>query len=163
DRYMRQKGLTYFENSRRATYAQRAYAIANPLHWTAYGDSMWGLTASDVPPADGGYEARGAPPAQNDDGTITPTAPVSSIGFALVTVGVDATPAGPAPEVLLARPNPLGAATAIRFTLAAPGAVRLAIFDTGGRRIATLAGGTWTAGQHEVRWNASRAAAGVYF
>jgi len=61
------------------TYAQRAYAIANPLHWTAYGDSMWGITAGDGPT---GYNARGAPPVQSDDGTITPTAPVSSIAFA---------------------------------------------------------------------------------
>ncbi len=30
DAYMREKGIDYFENSRRATLAQRAYAIANP-------------------------------------------------------------------------------------------------------------------------------------
>ena len=39
----------------------------------------WGLTASDDP---GGYLAHGAPPAQNDNGTITPTAAASSIAFA---------------------------------------------------------------------------------
>ncbi|MDD5718264.1 MAG: glucoamylase family protein, partial [Candidatus Krumholzibacteria bacterium] len=36
-------------------------------------------TASDGPD---GYLAHGAPPAQNDNGTITPTAPASSIAFA---------------------------------------------------------------------------------
>jgi hypothetical protein len=71
------RNLTYFENSRRATLAQRAYAIANPAK--GYSDSLWGLTASDGPE---GYNARGAPPAQNDNGTITPTAPISSIPFA---------------------------------------------------------------------------------
>ena len=30
DDFMREKGIDYFENSRRATFAQRAYAIANP-------------------------------------------------------------------------------------------------------------------------------------
>lgn len=79
DDYMRARGLTYFENSRRATLAQRAYSIANPGRHAGYGDSLWGITASDDP---GGYNARGAPPAQNDDGTIAPTAPVSSIAFA---------------------------------------------------------------------------------
>jgi hypothetical protein len=79
DNYNRFRGISYFENSRRATLAQRAYAIANPSHFTGYSDSLWGLTASDVP---SGYNARGAPPAQNDDGTITPTAPISSIAFA---------------------------------------------------------------------------------
>ncbi len=79
DAYMRAKGITYFENSRRATLAQRQYAVTNPGHFTGYSDSLWGLTASDTPT---GYAARGAPPAQGDDGTITPTAPISSIAFA---------------------------------------------------------------------------------
>lgn len=79
DQYMQLKGITYFENSRRATLAQRAYAVANPGAFTGYSDSLWGLTASDTPT---GYRARGAPPAQDDDGTITPTAPISSLAFA---------------------------------------------------------------------------------
>jgi len=78
---MRQKEITYFENSRRATYAQHAYCVANPLHRVGYSDSLWGITAGDGPPPIG-YRARGAPPAMNDDGTITPTAAVSSIAFA---------------------------------------------------------------------------------
>ncbi|HEV8538408.1 MAG TPA: glucoamylase family protein, partial [Bacteroidota bacterium] len=49
DAYMRNRGIDYFENSRRATYAQRAYAIANPLGHTGYSDSLWGITASDGP------------------------------------------------------------------------------------------------------------------
>jgi hypothetical protein len=79
DEYMQLRGITYFENSRRATLAQREYCIANPGGWADYGPETWGLTASDGPD---GYSARGAPPAQNDDGTITPTAPASSIVFA---------------------------------------------------------------------------------
>ena len=31
DEFMREKGIDYFENSRRATYAQQQYAIRNPL------------------------------------------------------------------------------------------------------------------------------------
>jgi hypothetical protein len=78
DAYMRAKGLDYFENSRRATLANRAYAIANPLGWADYGENVWGLTASDIPSS---YRARGAPPAENDDGTITPTAAGGSFAF----------------------------------------------------------------------------------
>ncbi len=78
DAYMRWRGIDYFENSRRATLAQRAYCIANPGNFVGYSDSVWGLTASDGPT---GYAARGAPPAFNDDGTITPTAALSSIPF----------------------------------------------------------------------------------
>ena len=78
DNYTRTQGTTYFENSRRATRAQHEYCIENPAAWTGYSDSLWGLTASDDP---FGYRAHGAPPAQSDNGTITPTAGLSSIVF----------------------------------------------------------------------------------
>jgi hypothetical protein len=84
DSYMNSHGLTYFENSRRATLAQRAYCIANPGRFPGYGSSVWGLTACDGPGFGGwaGYNARGAPPPQNDDGTIAPAAPAGSLPFA---------------------------------------------------------------------------------
>lgn len=78
DEYMANKGITYFENSRRATLAQREYCIANPGGFEGYGENIWGLTAGDGPD---GYIARGAPPAQNDDGTISPTAAGGSFPF----------------------------------------------------------------------------------
>jgi hypothetical protein len=95
DAYMREHGLDYFENSRRATYAQRRYAIANPQHWQAYGKNIWGMSASDGPgPAQGmylgkderpflRYAARGVAVGRIvDDGTIAPTAAISSLPFA---------------------------------------------------------------------------------
>ncbi len=86
DPFMRGKGIDYFENSRRATYAQRAYAIANPGGWTGYGANVWGLTASDGPADVAPYHtyfARGASFTEiQDDGTIAPTAAGGSIPFA---------------------------------------------------------------------------------
>jgi hypothetical protein len=94
DAWSREHGLDYFENSRRATYSQRSYAIANPGHWTGYGKNVWGLTASNGPGgavvmgSDGvrtfyGYTARGAGLDYiSDDGTIAPTAAGGSIAFA---------------------------------------------------------------------------------
>ena len=92
DVYMRDKGLDYFENSRRATYVQREYAIRNPREFAFYSKDCWGMTASDGPgPAtlkvDGvereffDYLARGAPHGP-DDGTIAPWAVVASLPFA---------------------------------------------------------------------------------
>ncbi|MBE0557628.1 MAG: T9SS type A sorting domain-containing protein, partial [Proteobacteria bacterium] len=75
---MQGRGITYFENSRRATLANRAYCIQNPGGFTGYSSTIWGLTACDGP---AGYKARGAPPAQNDDGTIAPTAAGGSFPF----------------------------------------------------------------------------------
>jgi hypothetical protein len=94
DAYMRAKGIDYFENSRRATYSQRSYAMDNPMKWTGYGKDSWGLTASDGPTDDTitvrgerrpvyGYTARGASFTEiRDDGTIVPTAAGGSLPFA---------------------------------------------------------------------------------
>lgn len=94
DRYMREKGIDYFENSRRATYSQRAYAAQNPARFNDYSDSIWGLSACDGPGSTefsvggihrrfDGYAARGASVDwTNDDGTIAPTAAGGSVAFA---------------------------------------------------------------------------------
>ncbi len=91
DAFMREKGHDYFENSRRATVAQHAYALRNPMGWRGYGPRLWGLTACDGPAdvtveADGrtrtfrSYSARG--PGDFDDGTVAPTAVGGSVPFA---------------------------------------------------------------------------------
>ncbi|MDY6949688.1 MAG: glucoamylase family protein, partial [Pseudomonadota bacterium] len=49
DAFNRDKGFDYFENSRRASYAQRAYARDNPMRWRGYDSEIWGLTACDGP------------------------------------------------------------------------------------------------------------------
>jgi hypothetical protein len=94
DAYMRGRGIDYFENARRATLAQRAYAVHNPGGWDGYGADIWGLTASDGPGDFSatigsrarqfrGYWARGAAAtAIHDDGTIAPTAAGGSVPFA---------------------------------------------------------------------------------
>ena len=85
DDVMRAHGIDYFENSRRATLAQHAYAIDNPSKWRDYGDRIWGLSACDGPMDEGPYHsywARGATEGDiRDDGTIAPTAAASSIAF----------------------------------------------------------------------------------
>jgi len=94
DAWGRAHDLDYAQNGRLTTLAQRAYAIANPGHWTGYGAEVWGLTASDGPgdvtvssPQGvrrfSAYMARGAGLDEiNDDGTIAPTAAGGSIAFA---------------------------------------------------------------------------------
>jgi hypothetical protein len=92
DEFMRGRGIDYFENSRRATHVQQAYAIRNPRRFKGYGEHCWGITASDGPgPAtrtiDGvvrrfyDYRARGIPYGP-DDGTIAPWAAIASLPFA---------------------------------------------------------------------------------
>jgi hypothetical protein len=92
DDYMRGKGIDYFENSRRATYAQQQYAIRNPKRFEGYSEHIWGITASDGPgPASRringkivrfyDYKARGIPFGP-DDGTLAPWACAASLPFA---------------------------------------------------------------------------------
>jgi hypothetical protein len=94
DSTMRARGIDWFENSRRATLSQRAYALANPGGFRGYGERLWGLTACDGPmdrvvTIDGRrrefrtYAARGASFREvYDDGTVAPAAAGGSIAFA---------------------------------------------------------------------------------
>jgi hypothetical protein len=95
DAAMRAAGFDYFENSRRETWANRAYCIANPMRWRGYSKDVWGLAACDGPggfelPYRGetrsffGYSARGpiGEPDGRDDGTITPSAALGALPFA---------------------------------------------------------------------------------
>lgn len=93
DTYMKEKGIDYFENSRRATYTQRQYAVDNPYGWNGYDSLCWGITASDGPTDKYnfddrmflGYAGRGTSgPDFNyfDDGTIAPYGALSSLPFA---------------------------------------------------------------------------------
>ncbi|MCC6414208.1 MAG: prolyl oligopeptidase family serine peptidase [Saprospiraceae bacterium] len=94
DDYMRGMGIDYFENSRRATLANRQHCIDNPGGFTGYGPNIWGLTAGDGPGYAekkfngrtvrfNGYAARGvAADYHDDDGTIAPTAVGGSVPFA---------------------------------------------------------------------------------
>jgi hypothetical protein len=92
DEYMKGKAIDYFENSRRAIYAQQAYAMRNPKKFVGYGRYSWGITASDGPgPAVRrikgrtirfyDYIARSFPYGP-DDGTLAPWAVAGSLPFA---------------------------------------------------------------------------------
>lgn len=92
DEYMSGKAIDYFENSRRAIYAQQAYAMRNPKKLVGYDRYCWGITASDGPgPAVRkikgrklrfyDYVARSIPNGP-DDGTLAPWAVAGSLPFA---------------------------------------------------------------------------------
>jgi len=92
DKFIRDHGLDYFENSRRATFVQQEYARRNPNGFQGYDEFCWGLTACEGPgpqelTVDGvkrvffDYVARGVPHGP-DDGTLAPWAVVASLPFA---------------------------------------------------------------------------------
>ena len=67
----------YFDHNRNHSLIQQAYCAANPYGFTGYSADCWGLTASDDPD---GYAAH-APYTSNDNGTISPTAALSSFPY----------------------------------------------------------------------------------
>ncbi|MDD8017111.1 MAG: glucoamylase family protein [Bacteroidota bacterium] len=95
DSYIKAKGIDYFENYKRATYAHREYCIENPKKFIGYSELLWGLSACDGPADETltingnkylfhTYSARGKSTKDfwTDDGTITPYSAGASLPFA---------------------------------------------------------------------------------
>lgn len=78
------RGIDWFENSRKATLANRQFCIDNADHFKTYHKDSWGMTACDTP---NGYSGLpGAAPSNIDnlkhnDGTVAPCGAVGSIVF----------------------------------------------------------------------------------
>jgi len=60
-------------------------------------------------------------------------------------------------------PNPFNTSTVIDFTLKSSSEVKLVVFDAFGRTIEVLAEQKMSTGNHQIEWNASEHAAGVYY
>lgn len=65
----------YFNRNLAHTYINRGYCIENPKKFPNYSAECWGLTASDT------YNGYTAHEPGNDNGTITPTAALSSMPY----------------------------------------------------------------------------------
>lgn len=66
----------YWEQNRNHTLINRQHCIINPNHYIGYSSVSWGLTASDD------FEGYLAHEPTRDNGTLTPTAAISSIPYA---------------------------------------------------------------------------------
>ena len=67
----------YFTQNVNQSLINWSYCKENPKHWQTYSADNWGLTASDDPD---GYLAH-EPVSNNDNGTISPTAALSSMPY----------------------------------------------------------------------------------
>ncbi len=60
-------------------------------------------------------------------------------------------------------PNPFNPTTTLSFSLTRAGEVSLVVYNVLGEQVAVLQQGTLNAGEHQLNWNASALASGVYF
>lgn len=65
----------YWEQNQNHARINHAHCVRNPKHFKGYSEACWGLTSSDGPDGYAGH----AP--DNDDGTISPTAALSSMPY----------------------------------------------------------------------------------
>ncbi|HKD47057.1 MAG TPA: glucoamylase family protein [Rhizomicrobium sp.] len=75
-RHLRDAHADYWQQNVAQVAINRAHCLANPNRFKGYSAACWGITASDDP---GGYDAH-AP--AHDNGTISPTAALSSFPYA---------------------------------------------------------------------------------
>ncbi len=78
---MRDDYMNYFENSRKATLAQRQMCIEYADKFPGWGEDIWGLTSCDGPEGYRGWQG-GPPLIDKIDGLLTPCAATGSIVFA---------------------------------------------------------------------------------
>ncbi|MFZ4620747.1 MAG: glucoamylase family protein [Bacteroidota bacterium] len=74
-RGLKDRYADYWEQNTNHTLINRAYCIQNPKSFKGYGENCWGLTASDT------YDGYAANAPGEDNGTISPTAALSSFPY----------------------------------------------------------------------------------
>ncbi|MBD3166133.1 T9SS type A sorting domain-containing protein [bacterium] len=119
--------------------------VAIPITWTPeeFGDLDGDITLSHNDPALGGQSV------------------VQLIGTFTNSVGEGSLPNEYALEQNY--PNPFNPETTIQFSLREAGDVRLTVYNVHGQVVETIADGTFNAGRHEIAFNASHLAGGIYF
>jgi hypothetical protein len=158
-------------------------AGATRLHWNPNGEAdlagyrLYRGTSPEFVPGPGNQIATLADTGYVDAAGLPYAYKLSAVdshgnesGFTLlVPVGLVSVE-GEAAALALARPspNPAFESASIRWSLPAPTAMRLAVFDAAGRRLRSLVEGMVSSGPHEVRWDlrddrGGRVASGICF
>jgi hypothetical protein len=147
-------------------YSESGVTVAELVH--RHDGGAWQTVAMTALGADGYQAVIPAPPAagvtdyfvhaedaSGRDAGMPRTEPAAWISFGHNPSSVDVGPLAGVDGAILSsgRPNPFRAATRFSFELRTPDRVDLAVYDVGGRRVRSLAGGPYPAGRSEVEWD----------
>lgn len=80
-RYLDPDGVDWFENTRRAALANRAFCIENAARFKTYGENSWGLSAGDSPRGYGVYGSAPCLGKPRHDGTVSIYSALSCLPF----------------------------------------------------------------------------------
>ncbi len=120
-----------------------------PTPEDSYAMRTWMLTERGDPQADGGVGA-------GIYGYMDPN----------VVIGTSSEDVAELPQTIRLEgnyPNPFNPSTTLRYALPKSGEISIRIYDTLGRHVGLIEPGMQTAGQQELRFNATHLASGVYF
>jgi len=147
--------LNWFTQVRRGTgtteiYGYKTTQVGTAVNWTP----PWPLPEA----ADMQYTNTPLKTGATDGG------PIGDPNWFGITVDVKPQPATVPLEFTLSQnyPNPFNPSTEIEFTLPVKSDVTLKVFNVLGQEVATLVSGTQSGGTHEVSFDASHLASGVY-
>lgn len=132
------------------------------------GRVMWRETYGGAG-VDVGMRVRETPDGGYIVGGMTSSIGAGGTDFWLLKTGRDPLNVGPGPlppadfSLSEAYPNPFNGTTLLRFAVPQAGKVSLKVFDLQGKVVGSLLEGNVTAGEHEVKWDAGPAPAGIYF
>jgi hypothetical protein len=117
------------------------FATFEPTEAGTFDGTIWVYSTASNSPTGVQVHGVGAANDADDPGTLLPTTVTLSPAY----------------------PNPFNPSTMLQFTLPNPGAVRLSIYDSGGREVTLLADRVSPRGRYTVTFDGSHLASGVYF
>ncbi|MBW8886450.1 MAG: alpha-L-arabinofuranosidase [Fibrobacteres bacterium] len=140
-------------------------ALPSVLHWTLKGAIVLGI-GGDNSNSSGGtfYEGviTAGRPSDTTDAAIFKNVQSAGFGSSVISIGEGPQTKVPGATAFKVRYNPALAQVSIQYRLSESRRLTLAVFDTQGKRVATLVKGVVSSGSHEAFWNAKGAQAGRY-
>ncbi len=147
----------------------RVYLLDSEIAWISVSPQAFSVPGGEQRLVSVNFDTEGLVPAAYHARLKVSNSVLDTVAIIPVTLVIEGTPAKDAPpevptEFALYQnyPNPFNPTTEISFDLPISATVELSVYNTLGQRVATLLEEPRSAGRHQVTWDATRSASGVY-